>query len=163
MTNAVKKDILTVAEKYIGVAEYVGKLHNPTIIKWLDRLKAWWREDETPWCGIFVANILLEVGKKIPKDPWRAKSYENYGVQLKAPCVGAIGVMRRKGGGHVCIIAGQTKNGDLVAIGGNQNNKVCYAAFPRERFTAYRWAGIRPNNSRYTLPVIDVSLSNSEA
>ena len=46
------------ARKCIGLREIKGTKHNPTIIKWLDDMgkyskesTAWWRDDETPWCG----------------------------------------------------------------------------------------------------------------
>jgi uncharacterized protein (TIGR02594 family) len=53
---------LPIARKYIGLTEIPGKAHNPTILRWLTELKAWWKDDETPWCGTFVAAVLREAG-----------------------------------------------------------------------------------------------------
>ncbi|MGE9658889.1 hypothetical protein ACQP6C_10405 [Snodgrassella alvi] len=42
------------ARKHIGLREIKGAKHNPTILAWLKYNKestAWWRDDETPWCG----------------------------------------------------------------------------------------------------------------
>ena len=44
------------ARKHIGLAEIPGKQHNPVIVNWLTALGAWWNDDETPWCGTFVAH-----------------------------------------------------------------------------------------------------------
>lgn len=38
------------ANRYIGIKEIPGPAHNKTIIGWLTRLGAWWKDDETPWC-----------------------------------------------------------------------------------------------------------------
>jgi len=51
------------ARKYIGLAEVPGKNHNPMILNWLHELKAWWKDDETPWCGVFVAHCLRIGGR----------------------------------------------------------------------------------------------------
>ena len=46
------------ARKHIGLAEVAGKQHNGTIVNWLIKLGAWWRDDESPWCGTFVVFCL---------------------------------------------------------------------------------------------------------
>ena len=67
---APQKELPWIAEarKYIGLAEVPGKNHNPMILNWLHGLKAWWKDDETPWCGVFVAHCLRIGGRDIPKD-----------------------------------------------------------------------------------------------
>ena len=35
------------ARKHIGLKEIKGNKHNPTILSWLKKLKAWWHEDES--------------------------------------------------------------------------------------------------------------------
>lgn len=159
------------AKKYNGLREIVGVKHNPTIVQWLKNLGAWWRDDETPWCGVFVAHCLTASNRAIPKHWYRAKAYAEYGTLLKRPAYGCIGVMGRSGGGHVCFIVGETKDGYLVGLGGNQSNSVGLAKFPRSRFIAFVWPpygnGVPslPYDSRYKLPIYDSSLkvSASEA
>ena len=52
---------------------------------------------------------------------------------------GAIAVLTRKGGGHVGIVTGVTRNGSHVRLlGGNQGDAVKEAWFPADRVTAYR-------------------------
>lgn len=67
------------ALRHVGLREIPGKQHNPTIIKWLSQLKGWWKEDETPWCGTFVAHCLREAGLPIPQHWYRAKAYADFG------------------------------------------------------------------------------------
>lgn len=74
---AQQKELPWIAEarKYIGLTEIPGKNHNPTILNWLHGLKAWWKNDETPWCGVFAAHCLRAGNRDIPKDWMRAKEY----------------------------------------------------------------------------------------
>jgi uncharacterized protein (TIGR02594 family) len=126
------------ARKWIGLKEIPGKDHNPTIINWLTSLKAWWRDDETPWCGTFVAHCLRTAGIQPPKDWYRAKAYADFGYKdvLKAYYksgvpVGAIGVKSRTGGGHVFFVVSNSLDGNFVyGLGGNQNNSVSIAKYP---------------------------------
>ncbi|PID48450.1 MAG: TIGR02594 family protein [Proteobacteria bacterium] len=142
--------------------EVKGRRHSLNIVNWLKELGAWWRDDETPWCGTFVAHCLKSTNRGVPKHWYRAKAYEKYGTLLSAPAYGCIGVMSRRGGGHVCFVIGETKDGKrLVVIGGNQNDSVCVTSYPRSRFTAFVWASRDdgtlsvPYEYRYQLPVYD--------
>lgn len=149
---------VTEAKKYKGLKEIRGYRHNKTIQRWLQQLRAWWRDDETPWCGVFVAHCLTHARRGIPKHWYRAKAYAKYGTALSKPAYGCLGVMSRKGGGHVCIIIGKTRDGRLVVIGGNQNNQVSIAAYPRSRFSHFIWPcranGVpsMPYQHRFILP-----------
>lgn len=156
------------AKKHIGLSEIVGKQHNPTIINWLIQLNAWWRDDETPWCGTFVAHCLKETNRKLPKHWYRAKAYVHYGTPLKQPAYGCIVVFERQGGGHVGFVVGRDKEGHLMVLGGNQGNQVSIAKFPRNRVIAYVWPclgkGNYPHRNRYKLPYFgdDVGFSGSQ-
>lgn len=158
------------ANKHIGLAEIPGVKHNPIIQNWLIRLKAWWNDDETPWCGTFVAHCLKESKRAIPKHWYRAKAYADYGTRLSKPAYGCLAVMSRQGGGHVGFVVGEVaKGGDLLILGGNQGNKVSIARFSRSRITAYVWPenenGTKstPLPGRYDLPIGTAAYSKSEA
>ncbi|MDQ9009049.1 TIGR02594 family protein [Acinetobacter gerneri] len=146
------------AKKHLGLKENTSKTaHNPTILKWLKTLGAWWQEDETPWCGTFVAWCLKTAGVAYPKHWYRALDYVNYGSKLAKPAYGCVAIKTRNGGGHVCFVAGRdSKTGKLVCIGGNQSNMVCYALYNESDFHEFRWYGKtnRPADSRYNLPVL---------
>ena len=131
---------LRIAETYTGMAEIRGPKHNSTILGWLDKLGAWWRDDETPWCGVFVAHCVQDVGLPYPKYYMRAKAWVDYGSLLRpdrlAP--GAILVFDRAGGGHVGFYVGED-DGHYFVLGGNQGNAVNVMKLGKGRLLASRW------------------------
>lgn len=131
---------LDVAKKLEGLKEIPGPKHNPRIISWLRDLNAWWSDDETPWCGTFVAHCMKEVGLPIPKLWFRAKEWASYGSLLRpdrlAP--GAILVFGRTGGGHVGFYVGEDA-GHYYVLGGNQANGVNVMKLGKSRLVASRW------------------------
>lgn len=120
---------ITEARKHVGLAEIPGPKHNLTILNWLKNLKAWWTDDETPWCGTFVAHCLKSTGFEIPKLWMRAKAWADWGVAVSKPTLGCIVVFDRQGGGHVGFVVGVDEKGRLMVLGGNQGNKVSIAPF----------------------------------
>lgn len=152
------------AFKHLGLREIPGKQNNPTIVRWVKELKGWWNEDETPWCGTFVAHCLQAAGMPTPKDWYRAKSYADYGVsciKTEAP-FGAIGVKSRKGGGHVFFIVARDISGNILyGLGGNQSNMVNIVPFHLSEIDAVRW--IPQVANRVPLPVVkpgDIQVAN---
>ncbi len=123
-----------------GTREIPGPKHNTKIISWLRDLKAWWSDDETAWCGTFVAHCLQSADLPIPTHWYRAKAWSDYGSHLRperlAP--GAILVFDRQGGGHVGFYVGQDTRYYYV-LGGNQANGVNVMKIARSRCIATRW------------------------
>lgn len=130
---------LTEARRHIGLREIPGAKHNSVIIGWLESLRAWWKDDETPWCGTFVAHCMQVAGQPLPKFWMRAKDWLNWGVSIPAPLVGCVVVFEREGGGHVGLIVGKDARGNLMVLGGNQGNALSIAAFDPKRVAGYRW------------------------
>lgn len=182
--NNVKNDLPWVAEsrKYIGLRENTSKIqHNPEIIKWLSQMgeftgeaKSWWREDETPWCGLFVGYFLGITNRYVVKEWYRARSWESSTMtRLTKPAYGCIVTFTRQGGGHVGFLVGVNKRGSLMVLGGNQSNAVSVSAFDKSRVTGYYWPSIWagrpvasvPITERYNLPLLksDGTLSENEA
>ena len=156
---------LTLARKYNGLAEVPGKATAPTISRWLGNLKAWWSDDETPWCGVFVAAVMQEAGYSRPKHWYRAKAWADHGSALSGPEKGCIVVYDRRGGGHVGFVTGVDAAGRIFTLGGNQANKVSEVPFDRTRVLAYRWPPGAPGPTAQ-LPLIaaaGVQSSNNEA
>lgn len=130
---------LTIARRDIGLREIKGPKHAGRIVQMLQRLGAWWRDDETPWCGVAVGAWLTAAGLPIPKHYYRALAWADYGNGLALPRQGAIAVLTRKGGGHVALVTGATPDYKHVRLlGGNQGDAVSEAWFPAARVTAYR-------------------------
>ena len=131
---------LKIARSYDGLKEILGPRHNQTIIRWLVKLRAWWSDDETPWCGVFVAHCMQESWLPFPKFYMRAKAWSDYGSLLRrdrlAP--GAILVFDRAGGGHVGFYVGEDA-GFYYVLGGNQSNAVNVMKLGKSRLVASRW------------------------
>jgi len=150
---------ITIARSLIGVSEIAGAKHSGIIIGWLEKLKAWWRDDETPWCGVFVGHCLKESGYDIPKYYMRAKAWLDFGKKVSIPCLGAIVIFERKGGGHVGFVIGLDHANRLLVLGGNQSNKVNVMAFDRSRVIGYR---IPEKITIHPLPILSLNTNLSE-
>jgi uncharacterized protein (TIGR02594 family) len=149
------------ARKHIGLAEIPGPKNNATIAGWLARLHAWWSDDATPWCGVYVAAV-LEPYFPLPKHWYRARAWLEWGVKLEHPEVGCVVVFERGAAGHVGFVVGRDRQGDLLVLGGNQGDAVSIAAFHRGRVLGYRW----PANVELvaaSLPLGSANSSGSEA
>jgi uncharacterized protein (TIGR02594 family) len=157
---------VTIARTKMGEQEIPGSKHNPWIATGWQRLKAgWFNDDETPWCGFFVAWCLNEAGLTYPKNFPAAASFRDYGRAVPAQ-VGAIGVKARQGGNHTFFIVGETPDKRFFkALGGNQRNGVNIMDIAKADVTAIRWpAGLTPPIAPAPLPVLPAgSISDNEA
>ncbi len=130
---------LAVARALIGVREVPGPKHSSIILGWIKTLGGWFKDDETPWCGTFVAHCIREAGMTPVKNWFRAKAWAEWGKPC-TPCLGAIAVFGRDGGGHVGFLVGQTRDRQyLLVLGGNQGNAVSVMALAKDRLIATRW------------------------
>lgn len=156
---------LDIANGYKGLKEVPGAGNNPTIINWLLKLKAWWRDDATPWCGTFVAHCMTEAGLNPPKAWYRAKSWADWG--LGAPfsqlAPGVVLVFDRQGGGHVGFYVGEDKT-HFHVLGGNQSDSVNIMRLQKTRCVAARWPeGIAYRPRPIRLAVSSAAVSKNEA
>lgn len=145
---------IAAAEQYLGLREIPGAPTHPVIAGWLRKLRAWWSDDETPWCGTFCAAIFQGCGIPIPGAWYRARAWLDWGQRLDGPAAGCVVVFDRQGGGHVAIVVGMDSFGRLMCIGGNQGNAVSLAAFLRTRALGFRWPPGEPLPALATLPLI---------
>lgn len=141
---------LAEAGKWIGQKEVPGPGVNAWIKSMWLGLKggAWiWKaygEDDSklPWCGAFVAYCLAKSGMTYPGSYASAKAWASWGTAIARPMVGAVAVFQRKGGGHVGFVVGVRESGNLVILGGNQDDGVSQADFPKSDLVALRWPGV---------------------
>lgn len=155
------------ARKYIGVREIPGRQHNPLIVRMWERIKAAFRDDETPWCAAFVGSVLELCNIQSTRSA-AARSYQTWGVKIDRPIPGCIVVFWRGSprsySGHVGFVTGITKMGQLVVLGGNQGDVVCEKAFDRSRVVSYRWpTGVPVPAEALRTVSKKVSLSTNEA
>ena len=118
MTTANEPSWVTEARRHLGGGDVPRAKDSPRIPSWLHKLRAWWNDDETPWCGVFVAACMDTVGTPPPKYWMRAKAWADWGSRLSAPVPGCVVVFERQGGGHVGFVVGRTAKGHLIVLGG---------------------------------------------
>jgi uncharacterized protein (TIGR02594 family) len=139
MNNITELPWMTIAAKYIGLHEGTDLKANPTVIKFFQECNHSEIKNDhtTPWCAAFVGAVLKEVG--LPNTgSLLALSYSKYGKPLSKPVVGAIATKKRKGGGHVFFVA-SFDDKYVYGLGGNQNDQVSIARFPRSVIYTYSW------------------------
>lgn len=145
----------------LGEREIVGPKHNDWIAKgWglLDSklgLAHRYNDDETPWCGWFIAWCLDQANLPFPRNYPAAASFRAYGVQCR-PQVGALGIITRPGGNHVFQIVGETPDKTRYkGLGGNQSNAVTIMDILKANVKAadIRWPADVPQMN-FPLPVM---------
>ncbi|WP_156256728.1 NlpC/P60 family protein [Sandarakinorhabdus oryzae] len=138
----------TEAQRAIGVHEDTSPASNPLIIGWAKRLRIAYNNDETPWCGLFVAHCigLTLPGEPLPINPLGARNWSQFGVAC-TPQPGAVMTFwresRASGKGHVGFYVGEDASAFHI-LGGNQGDAVNVKRFPRDRFLVARWPKTAP-------------------
>lgn len=127
-----------------GTAEIVGPRHSRIIMGWAERLGIWYPNDETPWCGLFVAHVIQTTfpDMALPSNVLGAQQWLNFGVKLDGPALGAVVVFwrgsPRSWKGHVGFYYGETRT-HILCVGGNQSNTVSVTRIAKNRVKGYRW------------------------
>lgn len=136
---------LTQARRHIGVREIPGARHSPVIMGWVQRVGARVlginvRDDETAWCGTFMAFCMVSEGVLPPPVAVRASEWGKWGRRLLGPRLGCVLVFTRKGGGHVGLYVGEDRTHYHV-LGGNQGNAVNVMRLEKSRLAdgGMRW------------------------
>lgn len=124
-----------------GTKEFSGKPNNPTILGWAKKLGGWfasfYKEDSIPWCGLYVAHCMKEAGFPVQGDALSALGWSDYERSCE-PCLGAIMVFKRPGGGHVGFYVAEDHEAYHI-LGGNQGDKVSVARVGKNRHVETRW------------------------
>jgi uncharacterized protein (TIGR02594 family) len=155
---------LSEARKLIGTREIPGPGHNSFISKGWARLGAsWFNDDETPWCGYFVAHCIDAAGLPYPGKGLfaRAKEWLNWG-KASQPVLGAVVVFGRDGGGHVGFLVGQSA-ANWYVLGGNQGNMVSITPIAKARALGYRWPASLPASTAPLPQMTGGTVSRNEA
>lgn len=134
---------LAEAKSVLGVKEIPGPKSNKTILDWAKDLGGWvsqyYRNDDIPWCALFVGHCVKVSGFKPPQDMLAAYSWTKFGMKLLAPVYGSIVVYRwASGRHHVGFIVAQDAN-TYHTLGGNQANAVNVTRFPKKSAISFRF------------------------
>jgi uncharacterized protein (TIGR02594 family) len=131
------------AQRLIGIQEDTSRASNPLIIGWAEALDLDYHDDETAWCGLFVAHCIasqLQL-EPLPAKPLGAQSWAKFGREV-TPMPGAVMVFWREAAtswkGHVGFYVSETPTAYLL-LGGNQGDQVKVQAAPKARFITARW------------------------
>jgi uncharacterized protein (TIGR02594 family) len=84
------------------------------------------------WCASFVNQVFKDIDHSTVGKPAGALNWRKFGVHLKSPAYGAVGVIDNGAGhGHAFFVAGRDhKNPNLIiGFGGNQDDGVNYMVF----------------------------------
>jgi uncharacterized protein (TIGR02594 family) len=131
---------LAYARRDIGRSETLGPNDSPWLRRMWASVSGSWLLGQ-PWCGGALAWWMQQSGVAYPRAYYRARAWLDWGfpIPLNEPCVGAVAVLGRGGGGHVAIVSGRDARGHLVLVGGNQGNRVSEASFAPARVLGLRW------------------------
>jgi uncharacterized protein (TIGR02594 family) len=141
--TAVEPPWIVIAKKYLGLHEGPGAEDNPLVVKFYAAAgHPEITHDSVPWCAAFVGGVLHEANLANTRS-LLARSYAKWGIPLKTPRYGCVGVKTRVGGGHVCFILGETPT-SYICLGGNQGDRVCIEAIKKDSFIALRWPSDAP-------------------
>jgi uncharacterized protein (TIGR02594 family) len=132
------------AQRYCEVKEVAGEMSNPVIMAMLKLDNKWPKDDKVPWCSAFMNwitwNLRLPRSKSLRARSWLLVGYDCQ----QEPEVGFDVVILKRGGGsqpgrdvikapgHVGFFAGW-RMGEVLILGGNQNDSVNVSAYPNER------------------------------
>lgn len=165
---------LAVARALSGTAEIPGPQSNPLILAWRDEIAnkypairpnvSWYVNDDTAWCGLFVAYCIMKGGYRPVEAPLYALNWRTFENELDEPCLGALLVFVRPGGGHVGFYEGEDASTYHVR-GGNQSNTSNVARIKKDRLVATRWPSILeiPRGRIIIASMDQYTVSNNEA
>ena len=130
-----------IARSYLGTKEIKGADHNPIVVGFFQKSVGMIFSDETAWCAAFIGAVLYEAG--LPNTgKLNARSYLKYGTPVSKPQVGDIVVFwrgrRKSWTGHVALFSHFDDRGNVVCLGGNQSDKVCYSTYSSSKVLGYR-------------------------
>ncbi len=139
-----------VAQRFIGVGEVAGEMHNPQIMAMLKLDNNWPEGDEVPWCAAFVNYICWLL--RLPRSKsLRARSFLNVGRRVSSesaiPGFDIVILKRGRGDqpgpevinapGHVGFFAGF--DGDFIEVlGGNQGDQVKVSRYRKSSLLSIR-------------------------
>ena len=138
-----KNPIILEALKYYGVEEIEGEKSNALITSFFKETgNQKIASDNNAWCSVFVGYCAKKTGY-VSFAKANAKSWLNVGKVINEPQPGDIVVFWRETPsswkGHVAIYIGKDAlTGNIICLGGNQDDKVCLSLFNTSNVLGYR-------------------------
>lgn len=128
-----------IAARESYVREVSGPQSHPRILAYHDTTWLDAPSDETPWCSSFV-NWCLREARLRGTDSAMARSWLDWGEELCFPRLGSVVVLAGEDamGGHVGFLV-DWRDGEVLLLGGNQEDAVTIRSYPQGRVLGYRW------------------------
>lgn len=135
--------VFQLAQRYVGVRELSGAQHHPLVSWWLSLCGfAMDAPDEIAWCSAFLNGVAWEL--RLPRSKSAAaRSWLSVGVPVNiadARAESDVVILSRgtnPAQGHVGFYAGW-EGGQVLVLGGNQQNTVSIEAFDATRILGIR-------------------------
>ncbi|MER8792341.1 TIGR02594 family protein [Mesorhizobium sp. M0983] len=131
------------ALRLLGTRENPATGSNPDIIDWATDVNVMYKNDDIPWCGLFVGHCIASTLERepLPTNVLSARAWARFGIST-SPTAGAVMVFWRRsiqsGLGHVGFYAGEDETAYRI-LGGNQSDSVSLAWVSKERLVCARW------------------------
>lgn len=135
--------LLQIAIQELGVKEQKGTKNNPKILNYAKETGFdWIKDDETPWCSVFINWCCLKAGLPRTKKA-NARSWLSLGKPVKDPVPGDIVIFWRDNPsswkGHVGIFIGYSvDHSKIFTLGGNQRNTVSIQGYSSDKLLGFR-------------------------
>lgn len=127
-----------IAKGEIGQKEIAGSGNNPRIVEYHQTTSLKATADEVSWCSSFVNWCVTKSGQKGTNSA-AARSWLQWGEQLKQPVEGCIVVFRRGNppSGHVGFFV-KRDGVNVWVLGGNQSDQVKLSVYKASDVLGYR-------------------------
>jgi uncharacterized protein (TIGR02594 family) len=159
------------ALKLYGTVEVPGAADNPVIMGWRNECRAagvdvaGYSADSVPWCGLFIAAVMLRAGRQPPEKPLWALNWGKFGVDGGQPELGDVLTFKRNGGGHVAIYIAEDRDGFYHVLGGNQGDRVNIMRIQKARMHSCRQPPYKTKPAQVRPFIVDAAgaVSTNEA
>ena len=141
--DALKHPLISEIRQYYGLREISGRKHNKQVVRFFRETgHRDIKNDEVAWCSAIICYCAKRIGVKYPSSA-TAKSWLSHGMKVSSPEVGDLVIFWRESPkswkGHVGIYLGKDPiTGDIICLGGNQNDEVNVSKYSSEKVSGYR-------------------------
>jgi uncharacterized protein (TIGR02594 family) len=154
-----------------GTKEIAGTANSPIIMGWAKELAdaghpvAGYSADSVPWCGLFMAVVMLRAKRPIVPQPLWALNWSKWEQDGGQPELGDLMTFTRDGGGHVAQYIGEDAAGYYHILGANQKDQVNIMRIEKKRMHACRQPAYqaKPANVRPIILASGGQISRNEA
>lgn len=134
---------LAEAKRLIGTAEIAGSGNSPVIMGMADAADIAFANDETPWCGLFVAHCISSTipEEPMPANPLGARQWMKFGIPVDPQFGSVLVFWRGSPSGWMGHVGFYWAEDDLHyhVLGGNQSNSVNVSKMSKSRLLGATW------------------------